>query len=50
MNFFGLEIELFRIGDAAPAPVFNIVLKLYEWSKTVQRKLAEAGLIETKVL
>lgn len=34
-NFFGLEIELWRIGDSPIAPKFNIVSQPNDWSKTV---------------
>jgi hypothetical protein len=52
-NFFGLEIELWRIGDSPVAPKFNIVSKPNDWSKTVLEaaKQIEAGeLSETKQL
>lgn len=35
INFFGLEVELWKIGDSTPAPKFNIVCKPNEWIKTV---------------
>ncbi len=35
INFFGLEIELWRIGDSPVAPKFNIVCQPNEWSRTV---------------
>jgi hypothetical protein len=35
-NFFGLEIELWRIDDSPVAPKFNVVCKPNDWSKTVQ--------------
>jgi hypothetical protein len=50
INFFGVEIELFRIGDSMPAPMFHVVSKPNEWSKTVKRKSAEVGLTDTKLL
>ncbi len=34
--FFGLEIELWRIGDSAAAPKFNLVAKPNEWAKTAK--------------
>ena len=34
VGFFLLEIELWKIGDSAPAPKFNIVSKPNEWGKT----------------
>ena len=33
INFFGLEVELWRIGESAIAPKFNIVSKANEWTK-----------------
>lgn len=33
IHFFGLEVELWRIGDSVPAPKFNIVSKPNEWVK-----------------
>lgn len=33
--FFGLEVELWRIGDSACAPKFNIVSSPNDWSKRV---------------
>jgi hypothetical protein len=35
-NFFGLEIELWKIGDSPVAPKFNVVCKPNDWSKNVQ--------------
>jgi hypothetical protein len=35
VNFFGLEIELWQIGDSEIAPKFNVVSKPNEWSRTV---------------
>jgi len=52
-NFFGIEIELWRIGDSAVAPKFNVVSKPNDWSKTVHQKKQqiEAGpLSESKQL
>ena len=36
-RFFGLEIELWRIGDSPAAPKFNIVSKPNEWIRAVSR-------------
>jgi hypothetical protein len=38
-NFFGIEIEVWRIGDSLAAPKFNIVAKPNEWARQVK----EAG-------
>ena len=35
-NFFGMEIELWQIGDSDVAPKFNLVCKPNNWSKTVK--------------
>lgn len=35
VNFFGLEIELWRIGNSPLAPKFNIVSKPNEWTKGI---------------
>lgn len=37
INFFGLEVELWRIGDSPLAPKFNVVCKPNEWTKAVTR-------------
>jgi hypothetical protein len=47
ISFFGLEIEVWRIGDSAPAPKFNIVSKPNDWSKTVRAQAGEEGEITT---
>ena len=36
-NFFGLEVELWRIGTSVPAPKFNIVSKPNDWSRSVSQ-------------
>lgn len=33
VRFFGIEIEIWRIGDSNPAPKFNIVARPNEWTK-----------------
>jgi hypothetical protein len=40
--FFGLEIELWRIGTSPVAPKFNIVSKPNDWSKSVRSSAAKA--------
>jgi hypothetical protein len=40
-NFFGLEIELWRIGTSPAAPKFNVVCKPNDWSKTVAAGAAQ---------
>lgn len=49
-NFFGVEVELWRIGLSAPAPKFNVVCKPNDWSKTVQTSARRGELTEAKQL
>jgi hypothetical protein len=42
VNFFGVEIELWRIGDSPIAPKFNVVSKPNLWTHTVSQA-AKAG-------
>jgi hypothetical protein len=39
-DFFGLEVELWRIGDSAMAPKFNVVSKPNDWSDSVREQAA----------
>ena len=48
LNLFGLEVELWRIGDSAPAPKFNIVVKPNDWVKSNSQS-GPVGLSETNV-
>lgn len=43
VNFFGLEVELWRIDDSPIAPKFNIVSQPNDWSRTIQQAAAAAG-------
>jgi hypothetical protein len=43
INLFGLEVELWRIGDSPIAPKFNIISQPNNWSRTVQQAAAGAG-------
>src|SRR5690349_7935524 len=52
-RFFGLEVELWRIGDSPAAPKFNIVSKPNDWSHSVAqaaRAIDETELSETRIL
>src|SRR3954449_13170506 len=52
-RFFGLEVELWRIGDSPAAPKFNIVSKPNDWSQSVARgarAIVETELSETRVM
>ena len=47
-GFFGVEVELWRIGSSEPAPRFNVVAKPNDWATSVKRVAREAGLTETE--
>src|SRR5215831_538726 len=52
-RFFGLEVELWRIGTSPAAPKFNIVSKPNEWSLSVAqaaRAIDDAELSDTRVM
>ena len=52
-RFFGVEVELWRIGDSPAAPRFNIVSKPNNWNKLVTqaaRAIDDAELTGTKSL
>lgn len=47
-GFFGVEVELWRIGSSEPAPRFNIVAKPNISTINARRGLREAGLTEAE--
>ena len=52
-RFFGLEIELWTIGNSPAAPKFNIVSKPNNWSKTISqaaKNISEGIESETKAM
>jgi hypothetical protein len=49
VDFFGMEIELWRIGKSDMAPKFNVVSKPNDWSRNV-RTSAAGGLTATNQL
>lgn len=46
INFFGIEIALYRIGDSPAAPMFDIVAKPNDWTKTVRETVKNANLTD----
>jgi hypothetical protein len=42
-SFFAIEIELWRIGDSAPAPRFNIIASPNGWSRSARRASVQVG-------
>ena len=50
-SFFGIEMELWKIGESEPAPKFNIVVSPNEWSKSVKTATSTTRtLTDTKIL
>ena len=50
INFFALEIELWKIGNSDPAPKFNIICRPNEWTKTTKDTASTKELTGTKTL
>ena len=48
--FFGLEVELWRIGESEPAPKFNLVCQPNEWTKSLGPRGEAPEPTETKLL
>lgn len=42
-SFFGVEIELLKIADSPPAPLFNVVAKPNDWSRGVRYTARQIG-------
>lgn len=52
-RFFGLEVELLRIGPSVPAPNFKLVSKPNDWSSSVSsaaKAISEGAITETQQL
>jgi hypothetical protein len=43
INFFGLEIELWRIGGSPMAPKFNVISQPNDWTETVAQQAGAAS-------
>lgn len=50
INFFGLEIEVWRIGNSSPAPKFNVLCKPNNWAEEISDRVNRTELTETKQL
>jgi hypothetical protein len=46
ISLFGLEVELWRIGDSPAAPKFNIISKPNDWSRTVKESAGSGEMSE----
>jgi len=49
-TFFGIEIELYKIGESKPAPMFNLISKPNNWAKQVKKSTSNQPVTETKLL
>lgn len=49
INFFGIEIALYKIGESPAAPMFDIVAKPNDWSKTVKGDVKRADLSDHRL-
>jgi hypothetical protein len=50
LSFFGVEVELWKIGNSSPAPKFNVVSKPNDWSNRLKQAVLEGGLTATEEL
>jgi len=50
INFFGIEIEAYKIGDSLPAPSFNIVSKPNDWFRSVKSSTSSVKITNAKQL
>lgn len=49
INFFGIEVEVIKIGNSENAPQFKIIAKPNDWTRSVKKAAADQELSETKV-
>lgn len=49
INFFGIEIEVLKIGDSIAAPQFKVIAKPNDWTRSVKKAANDGELSETKV-
>lgn len=48
INFFLVQIELWRIDDSPPAPKFNVISRPNEWKRAVRTSAQDGDLTDTK--
>lgn len=49
INFFGIEIEVLKIGDSLAAPQFKVVAKPNDWTRSVKKAANDSNLSNTKI-
>ena len=50
INFFAIKMEVWKIGDSAPAPKFHIISRPNNWTKSVKQSVQTSVLTDTKLL
>ena len=50
INLFGVEIELWKIGDSLTAPKFNVVSRPNDWQRTVKKGATDVSEYKLKQL
>lgn len=45
VSFFGLEVELWKIGNSEPAPKFNVISRPNNWTKNVRDATVNSGVL-----
>jgi len=50
LQFFGIELEVYKIGESDPAPMFQLVSKPNDWSKLVTRAQRSEELTDKRLL
>jgi hypothetical protein len=50
LNFFLINIEVWKIDDSNPAPRFEVVVRPNEWAKTIRSTTGSGELTNTKLL
>ena len=50
LRFFGIEVEAYHIGNSIPAPLFQLVSKPNDWTKSVHSSQKQSDLTPTKAL
>jgi len=50
VKFFGIELEVYKIGDSLPAPEFNIVVKPETWAKKSRQSPSAQKLTDIELL
>jgi hypothetical protein len=50
ISLFLIQIEVYKIGDSAPAPKFSIICEPNNWGRTIKGSIAGDSVSETKLL